>query len=60
MIPESAGREQQEDFTGLWAVCVQHEVDHLDGRLFIDYLGAMKRQVITRKMVKFKREQARA
>ena len=54
------GRERQEDFGGLWAVCVQHEVDHLDGRLFIDYLGAMRRQVITRKMVKLKRELARA
>ncbi len=44
---------------GLWATCVQHEIDHLDGKLFIDRIGAMKRQVITRKMVKLKRELAR-
>jgi peptide deformylase len=39
---------------------VQHEIDHLNGRLFIDYLGPIKRQLITRKMVKLKRERARA
>ncbi|MGA9254102.1 MAG: peptide deformylase, partial [Roseobacter sp.] len=38
---------------------VQHEIDHLDGKLFIDYLKPLKRQIITRKMVKFKRELAR-
>ena len=36
-----------------------HEIDHLDGKLFIDYLSPMKRQMITRKMQKLKREQAR-
>ncbi len=55
-----AGSEREETFDGLWATCVQHEIDHLNGRLFIDYLGAMKRQMITRKMVKLKREKARA
>ncbi|MFY0692828.1 MAG: peptide deformylase [Paracoccaceae bacterium] len=54
------GNAQQEDFDGLWATCVQHEIDHLDGKLFIDYLKPMKRQLITRKMVKLKREMARA
>ncbi|TDL87863.1 peptide deformylase [Meridianimarinicoccus aquatilis] len=53
------GTEQQQDFTGLWATCVQHEIDHLDGKLFIDYLSSLKRQLITRKMVKFKRDAAR-
>jgi len=56
---DTDGKAQQEVFTGLWATCVQHEIDHLDGKLFIDYLGAMKRQMITRKMVKLKRERAR-
>ena len=46
-------------FDGLWATCVQHEIDHLNGKLFIDYIGVMKRQLITRKMQKFKREVAR-
>ncbi|WP_223421400.1 peptide deformylase [Tateyamaria pelophila] len=53
------GNEQNEEMSGLWATCVQHEIDHLDGKLFIDYLKPLKRQLITRKMVKFKRERAR-
>ena len=54
-----AGKLQREKFDGLWATCVQHEIDHLDGKLFIDYLGPLKRQMITRKMQKLKRELAR-
>jgi peptide deformylase len=53
------GGEQTQEFGGLWATCVQHEIDHLNGKLFIDYLGAMKRQMITRKMQKLKRDIAR-
>ena len=53
------GAAQFKSFDGLWATCVQHEIDHLNGILFLDYLGAMRRQVITRKMQKFKKEQAR-
>ena len=53
------GNEQREGMGGLWATCVQHEIDHLEGKLFIDYLKPMRRQMITRKMVKFKRELAR-
>ena len=45
--------------SGLWATCAQHEIDHLNGKLFIDYLGPLKRQMITRKMEKLKRELAR-
>ena len=45
---------------GLLAVCIQHEIDHLDGKLFIDYLKPLRRQMITRKMEKLKREMARA
>jgi peptide deformylase len=54
------GQQQERQFSGLWATCVQHELDHLDGKLFIDYLGPLKRQMITRKMEKLKRERARA
>ncbi len=54
------GSEQFERFDGLWATCVQHEIDHLNGKLFIDYLKPLKRQMITRKMQKLKREKARA
>ncbi|WP_099826861.1 peptide deformylase [Oceaniglobus indicus] len=52
--------EHSEHFTGLWATCVQHEIDHINGKLFIDYLKPLRRQMITRKMVKLKRERARA
>ena len=53
------GTAQERLFEGLWATGVQHEIDHLDGKLFIDYLGPLKRQMITRKMEKMKREMAR-
>jgi peptide deformylase len=53
------GNPAEETFDGLWATCVQHEIDHLNGKLFIDYLTALKRQLITRKMVKLKKERAR-
>ena len=54
------GNPQSETFDKLWATCVQHEIDHLDGKLFIDYLSPMKRQMMTRKSQKLKRERARA
>lgn len=54
------GNEQQAGFDGLWATCVQHEIDHLQGKLFIDYLKPLRRQMITRRMQKLKREKARA
>ncbi len=53
------GRHHSEEFGGLKSTCIQHEIDHLNGKLFIDYLGPMKRQLITRKMQKFKREKLR-
>ena len=56
---DETGAARQEAMDGLWATCVQHEIDHLDGKLFIDYLKPLKRQMITRKMQKYKRELAR-
>ena len=56
---DADGNARAEAFAGLWATCVQHEIDHLEGKLFIDYLGPMKRQLITRRMTKLKREMAR-
>lgn len=53
------GKSHEQEFDALWATCVQHEIDHLDGVLFIDYLKPLKRQMITRKMQKLKREKAR-
>jgi peptide deformylase len=47
-------RGQVIEFTaeGLRAVCIQHEIDHLEGRLFVDYLSELKRQRIKKKLVK--------
>lgn len=43
--------------TGLKAICLQHEMDHLDGILFVDHISALKRNMILRKLVKAKRLQ---
>jgi peptide deformylase len=50
------GREQELLCEGLLSTVLQHEIDHLDGKLFIDYLGRLKRDMIIRKMVKQKRQ----
>jgi len=46
------GRAFEEELDGLLAICVQHEIDHLDGRLFVDYLSEMKRQRVRKKLEK--------
>lgn len=46
------GEEVEETFDGLLAVCVQHEIDHLDGKLFVDYLSEAKRQRIRKRLMK--------
>lgn len=51
------GAECAEEFEGLLAVCVQHEIDHLDGKLFVDYLSEAKRQRIRKKLEKERRHQ---
>ena len=45
---------------GLLAVCLQHEVDHLDGKLFVDYLSILKRQRIKSKLLKDQKQKAQA
>jgi peptide deformylase len=52
------GSECELDVHGLLAVCIQHEVDHLDGKLFVDYLSEAKRQRIRKKLEKERRQQA--
>lgn len=54
------GTLQEGNFDGIWSTCVQHEIDHLDGKLFIDYLSAVRRSMITSKMKKLKRDRARS
>jgi peptide deformylase len=53
------GEFHEAEFGERWAICAQHELDHLNGKLFIDYLGAVKRTMITAKMKKLKKERAR-
>ena len=57
---ELDGHVEEREFEGRPAVCVQHEIDHLRGKLFIDYLSAVKRTMITARMKKLKKESARA
>ena len=49
---DERGKKQEMAATGLLATCVQHEIDHLDGILFVDHLSALKRNMIMRKLVK--------
>lgn len=49
------GRPFELETDGLLAVCIQHEIDHLDGKLFVDYVSALKRQRIRRKLEKDQR-----
>lgn len=46
----------EKEVDGLEAVCIQHEIDHLDGKLFVDYLSNLKRQRIRKKMEKQRRQ----
>lgn len=52
------GVTNEQEFEGLMAVCVQHEIDHLNGRLFVDYLSEAKRQRIRKRLVKERRQQS--
>ena len=53
------GQHQELACEGLLATCVQHEIDHLDGILFIDHISALKRNMILRKLLKARKEKAR-
>ncbi len=50
------GNRQEREFEGLLAVCVQHEMDHLEGKLFVDYLSEIKRQRIRKRLDKDRRQ----
>jgi len=55
---DADGQVFERELTGLAAVCVQHEMDHLAGKLFVDYLTTLKRERIRRKLEKERRERA--
>jgi peptide deformylase len=46
------GQRFEETLEGLHAVCLQHEIDHLNGKLFVDYLSPLKRRMVTKKLEK--------
>lgn len=50
------GRQQELEADGLLATCIQHEIDHLNGVLFIDYLSRLKRERVTKKFAKAARQ----
>jgi peptide deformylase len=51
------GKTHEEQIEGLLATCLQHEMDHLDGVLFIDHLSRLKREMILKKIAKLRKEQ---
>jgi peptide deformylase len=57
---DRAGAPQEIEGQGLLARCLQHEIDHLNGILFVDHLSALKRTLILRKLSKARRSRSRA
>ena len=51
-------KPQQIEAEGLLAVCIQHEMDHLAGKLFVDYLSPLKREMVRKKLAKQRRQAA--
>jgi peptide deformylase len=56
---DGAGKEQMIEADGLLAICIQHEMDHLLGKVFVEYLSPLKRNRIKTKMLKSQREAQR-
>ena len=52
-----SGKAYEEEIEGLLAVCLQHEMDHLNGVLFIDHLSRLKRDMVLKKLAKWRKEQ---
>jgi peptide deformylase len=57
---DRSGASFERDFDDILAVCIQHEMDHLEGKLFVDYLSDLKRERIRKKLDKERRERAAA
>jgi len=53
---DEQGKSHEEDLDGLLAVCLQHEMDHLEGVLFIDHLSKLKRDMVLKKLAKARKE----
>ncbi|MES2120822.1 MAG: peptide deformylase [Pseudomonadota bacterium] len=54
------GKKYEEELDGLLAVCLQHEMDHLNGVLFIDHLSRLKRDMVLKKLAKWRKENQKA
>jgi len=54
---DEKGEAYEEEIDGLLAVCLQHEMDHLNGVLFIDHLSRLKRDMVLKKLAKWRKEQ---
>jgi peptide deformylase len=54
---DEQGGEHEEEIDGLLAVCLHHEMDHLNGVLFIDHLSRLKRDMVLKKLAKWRKEQ---
>jgi len=55
---DRTGAVTEREYEGVLAVCVQHEMDHLEGKLFVDYLSDLKRQRIRKKLEKERKQRA--
>ncbi|MBA58707.1 MAG: peptide deformylase [Gammaproteobacteria bacterium] len=55
---DKMGKEYEIHTKGILAICVQHEIDHLEGKLFVDYVSSAKRQLIRKKLKKAKQNMA--
>jgi peptide deformylase len=53
------GKRQELEAEGVLAVCLQHEIDHIDGKLFIDHLSKLKRDMVVKKFTKLVKQGAR-
>lgn len=57
---DEKGEQREGEFGGLMSVCLQHEVDHLNGVLFIDHLSRLKRDIVVKKVIKARKEREKA
>ena len=55
---DAAGEAREIEAEGLLSVCIQHEMDHLDGKLFVDYLSPLKREMVRKKLAKARKNVA--
>jgi peptide deformylase len=57
---DEKGQQHEGEFGGLMSVCLQHEVDHLNGILFIDHLSRLKRDMVVKKVLKARKDRGKA